>query len=101
MKFLDSCLHLYFRDFHPSFPVIHKPTFSRDRASPLLLLSMCSIGCMFVGTQGAKENGLWIYERLHYVVVVTVSPSPKPDGRGLADNDSETRRWPRKSSGWQ
>lgn len=70
MKFLDACLHLYFRDFHPSFPVIHRPTFERDRASPLLLLSMCSIGCMFVGTQTATESGLWIYHRLHLATLL-------------------------------
>ena len=78
MTFLDSCLHLYFRDFHPSFPVIHKATFQRDRTSPLLLLSMCSIGCMFIGTQEAKDQGLRIYERLHYVIVNTVSPFSQP-----------------------
>jgi hypothetical protein len=71
MKFLDACLHLYFRDFHPSFPVIHRPTFQRDRTPPLLLLSMCSIGCMFVGTQAARDSGVWIYERLHHVTVIT------------------------------
>lgn len=71
MKFLEACLHLYFRDFHPSFPVIHRPTFERDRTPPLLLLSMCSIGCMFVGTQAARDSGVWIYERLHHVIVVT------------------------------
>ncbi|BEJ01326.1 hypothetical protein CcaverHIS631_0600080 [Cutaneotrichosporon cavernicola] len=29
------------------------------------------IGCMFVGTQAARDSGLWIYERLHYVIIVT------------------------------
>lgn len=72
MRFLDSCLHLYFRDFHPTFPVIHKATFSRDRASPLLLLSMASIGCVFMGTASARERALWIYDRLHYVIVTNV-----------------------------
>lgn len=73
MKFLDSCLHLYFRDFHPTFPILHKPTFSRHQTPPLLLLSMCSIGCIFMGTQAAREKGLWIYERLHHVIVFSVS----------------------------
>jgi len=36
---------------------------------------------MFVGTQAARERGLWIYERLHYVIVFTVSPSPPRPGR--------------------
>jgi len=76
MTFLESCLHLYFRDFHPSFPVIHKATFQRDRTSPLLLLSMCSIECMFIGTQAARDKGLRIYERLPYVLVNTVSYLP-------------------------
>ena len=75
MKFLDSCLQLYFREFHPCFPIIHKPTFRRDRTPPILSLSMRSIGCMFVGTQAARETGIWIYERLHYVIVNTVSPT--------------------------
>lgn len=74
MQFLDACLHLYFREFHPNFPIIHRPTFQRERTSALLLLSMCSIGCMFVGTQAARDSGLWIYERLHYVIIVTVRP---------------------------
>lgn len=73
MKFLDSCLHLYFRDFHPTFPILHKPTFCRHQCPPLLLLSMCSIGCIFMGTQSAREKGLWIYERLHHVIVFSVS----------------------------
>lgn len=73
MTFLDSCLHLYFRDFHPCFPIIHRPSFRRDRTPPLLLLSMCSIGCMFVGTRSARETGVWIYHRLHYIIVFTVS----------------------------
>jgi hypothetical protein len=72
IKFLDSCLHLYFRDFHPTFPILHKATFSRHQSSPLLLLSMCSIGCIFMGTQAARERGLWIYERLHHVIVFSV-----------------------------
>ncbi|BEJ16607.1 hypothetical protein CspHIS471_0600080 [Cutaneotrichosporon sp. HIS471] len=71
MQFLDGCLHLYFREFHPTFPIIHRPTFQRERTSALLLLSICSIGCMFVGTQAARDSGLWIYERLHYVITVT------------------------------
>lgn len=72
MKFLDACIHLYFRNFHPMFPIIHRPTFNRDRTSPLLLLSMCSIGCMFVGTEAATESGLWIYRRLHIATLLRV-----------------------------
>lgn len=78
MQFLDACLHLYFAAFHPNYPIIHRPSFQRQRTPPLLLLSMCSIGCMFVGTQTARDSGLWIYERLHYVIVVTVSGSLLP-----------------------
>ncbi|BEI93549.1 uncharacterized protein CcaverHIS019_0600080 [Cutaneotrichosporon cavernicola] len=57
MQFLDGCLHLYFREFHPTFPIIHRPTFQRERTSALLLLT--------------RDSGLWIYERLHYVIIVT------------------------------
>ena len=78
MKFLDSCLHLYFRDFHPSLPIIHRPSFHRDRTPPLLLLSMFSIGCIFMGTQEARDIGLWVYERLHYVIVFTVRTGADP-----------------------
>jgi hypothetical protein len=73
MAFLDTCVHLYFRDFHPSFPILHKATFSRHTATPLLLLSICSIGSMFVGTQAAREKCLWIYAKLHYVIVFGIS----------------------------
>ncbi len=33
-----------------------RPTFQRDRTSPQLLLCMCSIGCMSVGTRAAKAE---------------------------------------------
>lgn len=77
IEFIDTCLYLYFKYFHPHLPVLHQPTFKRDGTPKLLLLSMCSIGCMFIGTADARQRGLEIYERLHHVIIFTVSP-PSP-----------------------
>jgi hypothetical protein len=73
MEYLDNCLHLYFEDFHPSLPVLHRPTFSVESTSPLLLLSTCTIGCMYVGSSLAEDRGRWIFERLHHIIMLTVS----------------------------
>lgn len=40
----EQWLNSYWRRFHPTFPVVHRPTFASIGASPLLCAAMCAIG---------------------------------------------------------
>jgi hypothetical protein len=44
LSFVDLGVAQYFARFHPAFPIMHRPTFSRLTVSPLVLLSVLSIG---------------------------------------------------------
>jgi hypothetical protein len=55
-KFLDSCLHMFFSNFIPMFPVVHQPTFVFRECSPPLLLNAIAIGSMFLGTKEASTK---------------------------------------------
>lgn len=47
--FLDGCLHMFFSQFVPSFPVVHPPTFVfKDWTHPLLLNAI-ALGSLFAG----------------------------------------------------
>jgi hypothetical protein len=46
--FLDGCLHMFFTQFAPNFPVVHRPTFVfKDWTSPLLLNAI-ALGSLFM-----------------------------------------------------
>ncbi|KAL3470315.1 hypothetical protein BJX99DRAFT_267560 [Aspergillus californicus] len=68
--FLDTCLHEYFERVSPTFPVIHRPTFSSQKTIPPLLLNMVALGSLFVCLPDAVQKGelLW---RLGHTAVST------------------------------
>ncbi|KAL4806492.1 hypothetical protein BDV18DRAFT_159666 [Aspergillus unguis] len=79
--FLDFCLQAYFSNFQPIFPLIHAPTFQPSRENAVLLLSMCSIGSLFLGSSKAVAHGISMYERLHKAILAswdTYIQSPNP-----------------------
>ncbi|KAF2395896.1 hypothetical protein EJ06DRAFT_585630 [Trichodelitschia bisporula] len=47
MEAFDCFVQLYFEHFHPTFPMLHKPTFDPSRAPWQLVLAMASIGCRY------------------------------------------------------
>lgn len=51
-KYLDNFWCLY----HIQFPIIHRPTFSTDRANPLLVLSMITIGASLSSRTTSDKN---------------------------------------------
>ncbi|KIW65493.1 hypothetical protein PV04_07750 [Phialophora macrospora] len=68
--FLDGCLHMFFTQFAPNFPVVHRPTFVfRDWTSPLLLNAI-ALGSLFMSKKDdvAKGEALW---RLAHTAVAT------------------------------
>ncbi len=69
-SFLDTCLHVFFDKFIPSFPVLHKATFNVRESSHPLLLNIMALGSLFVGAKDAVPKGeaLW---RLAHTAVAT------------------------------
>jgi hypothetical protein len=68
--FLDTCMHVFFDKFIPSFPVLHKATFKVKESSHPLLLNIMALGSLFVGAKDAVPKGeaLW---RLAHIAVAT------------------------------
>ncbi|KAJ5762324.1 fungal-specific transcription factor domain-containing protein [Penicillium nucicola] len=69
--FLDLCIQAYFSKFHPLFPVVHMPTFRPGTQNSILLLSICSIGSLFVGSARALAHGVSMFERLNKAILAS------------------------------
>lgn len=65
---------MYFTRFNPLFPILHSATFRPTPENGLLLLSMTSIGCLFLGSKAAVRRGRHIFERLNKAILASVSP---------------------------
>ncbi|KAL6365720.1 hypothetical protein LRP88_01721 [Fusarium phalaenopsidis] len=61
----NLAIQAYFANFHPIFPIIHAPSFRPHSKNGLLLLSVCSVGSLYLGSSRAVSYGISIYERLH------------------------------------
>ncbi len=55
VELLDIALNLYFRNFHPTIPFVHIPTFSPATTHPSMLFAVCLIGLSILGTSGARK----------------------------------------------
>ncbi|KAJ5135977.1 hypothetical protein N7448_004531 [Penicillium atrosanguineum] len=69
--FLDLSIQAYFSKFHPLFPVVHMPTFRPSTQNSVLLLSICSIGSLFVGSPRAINHGISMFERLNKAILAS------------------------------
>jgi hypothetical protein len=69
-SFLDTCMHVFFDKFAPSFPVLHRATFAVKDSSHPLILNIVALGSLFVGAKDAVAKGeaLW---RLAHIAVAT------------------------------
>ncbi|KAI1812823.1 fungal-specific transcription factor domain-containing protein [Poronia punctata] len=63
--FLNLCIKLYFVRFNPVFPVVHAPSFRPSSENALLLLSVCSVGALFMGSPAAAAQGRKIFQTLN------------------------------------
>ncbi|KAL3460090.1 hypothetical protein BJX64DRAFT_263687 [Aspergillus heterothallicus] len=70
-NFLDFCLQAYFSHFQAIFPLLHAPTFQPSRENAVLLLSMCSIGSLLLGSSKALAHGTSMFERLHKAILAS------------------------------
>ncbi|RAL00157.1 uncharacterized protein BO80DRAFT_476778 [Aspergillus ibericus CBS 121593] len=63
--FLNMCIQMYFARFNPVFPVVHAPTFRPSTQNSLLLLSICSIGSLFLGSKQGASHGAQMFDTLN------------------------------------
>jgi len=57
-----DCLDHYWQCFHPSFPVVHRPSFLPTKPSPLLASAMVAIGSQYDKREDAKSYSLTLLE---------------------------------------
>lgn len=72
----NLCVRQYLKCFNPIFPIIHTGTFQRTSENGLLLISMASVGCLFLSSQAALQRGRRIFESLNKVILTSVSVTP-------------------------
>lgn len=71
----NIAIQLFFTGFNPIFPIFHAPTFHPDPAdhSDLLLLSICSIGTLFMGSDDTTLQAAKMFETVHKAIQGNVS----------------------------
>ncbi|KAH7203446.1 hypothetical protein DER44DRAFT_867604 [Fusarium oxysporum] len=65
----NLCIKLYSAQLSPVFPLIRAPSFRPSSESALLLLSICSVGALFVGSPSAMSQGRRIFQVLDKAVL--------------------------------
>jgi Fungal specific transcription factor domain len=70
-EFLNLCIRMYFARFNPIFPIIHGPSFRPSTENSLLLLSICSVGSLFIGSASATSHGIKIFETLNKSILAS------------------------------
>ncbi|CDO92624.1 unnamed protein product [Kluyveromyces dobzhanskii CBS 2104] len=48
---LQTALKSYWLNFHPQYPILHKPSFDIEKAPPILVLSMIMTGASYLGSE--------------------------------------------------
>ncbi|PVH73612.1 hypothetical protein DL98DRAFT_606979, partial [Cadophora sp. DSE1049] len=61
----------YLKCFHPILPMIHAATFQPTTENRLLLISIASVGSLFLGSQAAVKRGRRIFEGLNKVILMS------------------------------
>ncbi|RGP60201.1 hypothetical protein FSPOR_10790 [Fusarium sporotrichioides] len=80
-KSLPSLMHMriymqvYFEEFHPVFPLLHKATFSPTKDNWVLSLAISSIGCLFSKTLQSKESYSIMQELLRRTIYIQLEKS--------------------------
>lgn len=82
-EFLNLCIKLYFVKFNPIFPLIHAPSFRPSSENALILLSICSMGALFVGSPNATIQGRKIFQRLNKAILASWETYLHRGGREL------------------
>ena len=70
IEFLNLCIHLFFTKFNIALPLIHGPSFRASHGNALLVLSICSAGCLSLGSEMAARTGSMLFERVNKAILV-------------------------------
>ncbi|KAI5459546.1 fungal-specific transcription factor domain-containing protein [Mariannaea sp. PMI_226] len=79
--FLNLCIKLYFVRFNPVFPLLHAPSFRPSSENALLLLSVCSVGALFMGSASAAMQGRRIFQMLNKAILASWDSYIRRDSR--------------------
>lgn len=69
IEFMNLCIHLFFTRFNVTLPIIHSPTFRPTHNNALLVLSICSAGCLSMGSDMAAKTGSMLFERVNKAIL--------------------------------
>lgn len=73
---LSDFVDLYFEQFHATFPILHRPTFSVDNTSAVLLLAVAAVGATYADRE-FRPLAVALSELVRRIVQWMVSPSQK------------------------
>lgn len=68
----NLCIKQYFAKFQPIFPIIHAHSFRPSSERALVLLSICSVGSLFIGSPGSQACGRAIFTKLNKAILASV-----------------------------
>jgi Fungal specific transcription factor domain/Fungal Zn(2)-Cys(6) binuclear cluster domain len=72
LKVFDCFIQLYFEHFHPTFPMMHKPTFKPASEHWLLSLATAAIGCQYSKVPQANMYAVALQELLRRAIFDSV-----------------------------
>ena len=76
---------MYFSHANYALPILHTPTFRPTADNRGLLLSICSVGCLFIGTSQAARYGSVLFEKLLRAMMTKVRAlKPRNEGNSGA-----------------
>lgn len=59
---------LYFENYHPHFPILHKPTLDPMKAPPLLIAAIVTLGSTLSSDAAHFETSIKIHDSLRYII---------------------------------
>lgn len=59
----EQYLDYFWRLFHPTFPIVHRPTFERMNPSPMLHAAMIALGGQYSHDTSVKQNSRSLHDR--------------------------------------
>ena len=83
-----NCVSLYWKHFHPLFPILHRPSFGGLASSPLIAAAVIAIGCQYDTRPNAKAFSIGILEACskYLLEVCKVHISPSEPARKILTN---------------
>jgi hypothetical protein len=65
---LSQFYNLYFENYHPHFPILHKPTLDPTKAPPLLITAIVTLGSTLSNDADHFQTAVKIHDSLRYII---------------------------------